>query len=61
MVKKKKSACNVGDMGLIPGQEDALEKEMAPHSSNSCLGDPMGYNSWGCKSNQPTTTTFATK
>ena len=27
------SACNVGDLGLIPGQEDHLEKEMATHSS----------------------------
>ena len=29
----KKSACNVGDLGLIPGWEDPLEKEMATHSS----------------------------
>ena len=29
----KASACNVGDPGLIPGQEDPLEKEMATHSS----------------------------
>ena len=24
---------NAGDMGMIPGQEDPLEKEMATHSS----------------------------
>ena len=28
----KESACDVGDPGLIPGQEDPLEKEMATHS-----------------------------
>ena len=29
----KESACNVGDLGLIPGQEDTLENEMATQSS----------------------------
>ena len=29
----KASACNAGDLGSIPGQEDPLEKEMASHSS----------------------------
>ena len=29
----KASACNVGDLGSILGQEDPLEKEMATHSS----------------------------
>ena len=29
----KKSACNVGDLGWIPGWEDPLEKDMATHSS----------------------------
>ena len=29
----KESACNVGDLGLIPGSEDALEKKLATHSS----------------------------
>ena len=29
----KETACNAGDPGLIPGREDALEKEMATHSS----------------------------
>ena len=28
-----KSACNMGDPGLIPGVGDPLEKEMATHSS----------------------------
>ena len=29
----KASACNVGDLGSIPGSEDPLEKETAIHSS----------------------------
>ena len=29
----KESACNVGDSGSIPGQEDPLEEGMATHSS----------------------------
>ena len=29
----KATACNVGDLGSIPGQEDPLEKAMATHSS----------------------------
>ena len=29
----KESACNVGDLGLIPGQEDSMENEMATQSS----------------------------
>ena len=29
----KESACNAGDLGLIPGLEDPLEEGMATHSS----------------------------
>ena len=29
----KASVYNAGDQGLIPGEEDPLEKEMATHSS----------------------------
>ena len=29
----RESACKAGGPGLIPGQEDPLEKEMATHSS----------------------------
>ena len=29
----KESACNTGDLGLILGREDPLEKEMAAHST----------------------------
>ena len=31
--KKKESACNAGDLGLLLGWEDLLDKEMATHSS----------------------------
>ena len=33
MVAQMVSANNVGDLGLIPGSEDPLDKEMATHSS----------------------------
>ena len=42
------------DVGLIPGQEDPLEEEMATHSSNPA-GEPhgqrslVGYSPWGPK------------
>ena len=29
----KASACNAGDLCSLPGQEDALEKDMITHSS----------------------------
>ena len=29
----QESSCNAGDLGLIPGQEDLLEKRMATHSN----------------------------
>ena len=29
----KESACSAGDLGLIPGSESRLEKELATHSS----------------------------
>ena len=29
----KESACNVGDVGSVPGSRDPLEKELATHSS----------------------------
>ena len=46
----KQSACNAGDPGLIPGQEDALEKGMATHSNIlawriPCTEDPGGLQS----------------
>ena len=36
----KESACNAGDPGLIPGQEDPLEKDRLP--TPVFLGFPAG-------------------
>ena len=52
----KGSTCNAEDLGLIPGQEDTLEKGMATHSSilawritwrEDCSLE--GYGPLGCK------------
>ena len=48
----KKSVCNMGDLGSIPGSEDPLEKEMAAHSSILAWGipgteEPGGLQSMG--------------
>ena len=38
----KETACNEGDLGFIPGQEDSMEKEMATNPLQyACLGNPM--------------------
>ena len=39
----KGSACNVGDLGMIPGWEDSLEKGMATHSSILAWRRMSGY------------------
>ena len=50
----KESACSVRDLGLIPGGEDLLEKEMATHS-RFLLGklhgqrSLAGYSPWDLK------------
>ena len=58
----KESAHNAGDtvdMGLIPGQEDPLEEEMAPHSSipageSHGQRSLVGYSPWGPKESDMT-------
>ena len=42
----KESACNAGDLRLTMGQEDPLEKELATHSQDSCLENPMDGGAW---------------
>ena len=37
----KESACNVGDLGSIPGWDDPLEEGMATHSSLLAWRIPM--------------------
>ena len=46
----KESACSVGDLGLIPGLEDPLEKEMAIHSSILACKIPWTEESGGLQS-----------
>ena len=36
----QESASNAGDLGLIPGSDDPLEKEMSTHSSILAWGIP---------------------
>ena len=48
----KNPPVNAGDVGLIPGWEDPLEKEMATHSSTLAWGilwteEPGGLQSMG--------------
>ena len=49
----KASVYNAGDLGLIPGWEDPLEKEMAVHSSTLASKIPWTeepgrlYSPWG--------------
>ena len=50
----KESACNAGDLGLIPGLEDPLEKGMATLSSILAwripwTEEPGGYSPSGLK------------
>ena len=61
----KESACNIGDLGWIPGlSRDLLKKETATHSSkNTPARMPgefhgqrslAGYSPWGCKESDMT-------
>ena len=57
MMQLVKSACTVGDPGLIPGGEDPLEKEVATHSSIlACIipwtEEPGGLQSMGVAKSQ---------
>ena len=42
----KESACNVGDLGLILGWEDSLEKETATHSNILAWRILMDRGAW---------------
>ena len=46
----KESACNVGDLGLIPGSEDPLEKGMATNTSILAWEIPWTEEPSGLKS-----------
>ena len=40
----KESACNAGDLGFIPGQEDPLEKERVTQLLCGSAGKESAYN-----------------
>ena len=42
----EESACNAGDLGLIPGLGRSLEKEMATHSSILGLENLLDSGAW---------------
>ena len=42
----KASACNVGDLGLIPGLERSLGEGNGNPLQYSCLGNPMDGGAW---------------
>ena len=46
----KNPLASAGDLGLIPGQEDSLEEEMATHSSILALEIPLTEKSGGLQS-----------
>ena len=46
----KESACNAGDLGSIPGQEDPLKKGMATYSSILAWRSPWTEESGGLQS-----------
>ena len=49
----KASVYNEGDPGLIPGSEDPLEKEVAPHSSTLAWKIPWTEELGGLQSMGP--------
>ena len=56
----KESACNVGDLGSIPGLGKSPERGHGNQFQYSCLENPQGqrslegYSSWGCKESDTT-------
>ena len=50
----KESVCNVGDLGLIPGWEDPLEKGTATYSSILAWRIRGLYSPWGRKESDTT-------
>ena len=42
----KESACNAGDLGLIPGPERSAGEGNGNPFQYSCLGNPMDRGAW---------------
>ena len=59
----KESACNVGDLGLIPGSGRSPRVTHGNPLQYSCLENPhgqrslVGYSPWGCKESDMTEAT----
>ena len=59
-LRQKEFACNAGNSGSIPGQEDSLEKGGTNYSSILAWRIPWIeeagelYSSWGCKESDTT-------
>ena len=43
----KESACNVGDLGLIPGLGKSPGEGNGNPLQHSCLGNPLDRKAWG--------------
>ena len=51
----KESACNVGDLSLIPGSGRSPGEGNGNPLQDSCLENPIvGYSPWGCKESDMT-------
>ena len=56
----KKPACNVGDLGLVPGLEGPPGEGSGTPLQNPCLENPhgqrslVGYSPWDCKESDMT-------
>ena len=48
-LRDKASACNVGDLGLIPGSGGSHGEGNGNPLQYSYLENSVGYNPWGCK------------
>ena len=50
----KASACNVGDLGLIPGLGRSHGEGNGNPLEYSCLGNPTDRGAWSCKESDTT-------
>jgi len=46
LLSSKESACNAGDMGLIPGSGRSPGEGNSNPLQDSCLGNPMDREAW---------------
>ena len=53
-LRSKASACNAGDLGLIPRSRRSPEEGNGNPLQYSCLENSMGYNPWSRKESDMT-------